>query len=378
MGDNLGGIGFGRALGVAGIVWALGAGWAGADPKTFTAEGTDAVFGLGARYLAMGGTGTATADDTFALYYNPAGLAGIDRPLITLGRQLDATLRPLSFMGFAMPLTFADQLGADASFAIGRYPRIHAHSTGAFGPEDFESIFLRFLLPGIKGTYDGEIDSKTLVNRFALGVQPHGFERLSLGANIDLIDCRTNTCGVKSGETRSVHATAVSFGLSARYRLGERVTLGAMISDVSSGLRTTSIVTNDTGEHIDHTRSELPMRAALEASWQARDDLLLALGAQSYFGAYGKYSVEIDTLHFGAEWQTGGPWALRAGAWAPLKIYSSQFETPDLLAAVAPTMGVAWRRGAISADLAVFAHPLTSMHEGRPVISEEFSLTLRF
>lgn len=357
----------------------VGAGAAGAEPQEFTAEGSDSVFGLGARQLAMGGTGTATAFDTYALFYNPANLAVIDRPLLTAGRQLDAELRPLSFMGFAMPLQFARDAGWDASFALGRYPRIHAHSDGAFGPEDFESIFLRFLLPGLKGQYDGTIDSKTLVNRLAFGLSAPGVKGLRFGANIDLIDCRTETCGVDTGDTYSVHATAVSFGVSAAWDVSDRWTLGLAVSDLSQGLTVTTITTAPDGSTTrGQVQSAMPWRLALEAAWQAREDLTLALGAQSYRGRYGDYGLEIDTLHLGAEWQAGGPWVLRAGAWAPLRIWSSQFDAPSLIAPAAPTLGLGWRQGPVTADLAVFAHPVNSMHEGVPVISQEFSLTWRF
>lgn len=349
-----------------------------AEPPQFTAEGSDSVFGLGARHIAMGGTGTATADDVHALYYNPANLARIDRPLATFDRQIDARLRPYSLIGFALPLDFSQSLGLRATLALGRYPRIHAHSNGAFGPDDFESIFLRFLLPGLKGTYSGVIDSKTLVNRLALGVAPEATPRLSFGGNVDYIDCRTGTCGVSAGTIYSVHATAVAYGLSISYRPTDRLTLGANYSDLSKGMDITTQVTDDEGSHLEHGRTTLPRRLGLEAAWTARDNLLLALGAQSYRGTYGDYDLVIDTLHLGAEWHPDGAWVVRAGTWSPLVIESSRFEAPPLLARAAPTLGLGWARGALSADLAVFAHPVDSMHARRPVISEELSLTFRF
>lgn len=352
---------------------------AGAEERSFTAEGADSVFGLGARQLAMGGTGTSFVEDPYALYYNPANLAGIDRPMASVGRQLDATLRPFSFLGAALPLDFAHDLGFDATLAIGRYPRIHAHATGAFGPDDFESIFLRFLLPGLTGVYDGTIDSKTLVNRLALGVSPESAPWLRFGGNVDLIDCRTGTCGVSAGNTYSVHATAVAFGLSLAVEPAPGWHLGLDYSDLSPGLTITTLTTHQDGStELGTAQSELPRRLALEASWQMRDDLLLALGAQSYAGRYGDYDLAIQTLHMGAEWQAGGPWLVRAGAWAPLKIASSQFDSPQPIVPIAPTLGVGWRQGPIRADLALFAHPIDSMHQGVPVLSEEFALTMQF
>lgn len=42
-------------------------------------------YGIGSRATALGGAFTATADDPFAVYYNPAGLAGIETPVVSGG-----------------------------------------------------------------------------------------------------------------------------------------------------------------------------------------------------------------------------------------------------------------------------------------------------
>ena len=42
-------------------------------------------YGIGAKATSLGGAYTAWADDPFALYYNPAGLAQINKPEVTLG-----------------------------------------------------------------------------------------------------------------------------------------------------------------------------------------------------------------------------------------------------------------------------------------------------
>ncbi len=42
-------------------------------------------YGIGAKATSLGGAYAAWADDPFALYYNPAGLAQIDKPEVTLG-----------------------------------------------------------------------------------------------------------------------------------------------------------------------------------------------------------------------------------------------------------------------------------------------------
>lgn len=63
----------------------------------FTASANAAcvdTFGVGARATALGGAYAATADDPFAVYYNPAGLTQIDAPTTSVGvTMLDPALK---------------------------------------------------------------------------------------------------------------------------------------------------------------------------------------------------------------------------------------------------------------------------------------------
>ncbi|MBN1546498.1 MAG: TonB-dependent receptor [Syntrophaceae bacterium] len=45
-------------------------------------------FGIGAKATALGGAFSAYADDPFAIYYNPAGLTQIERPMLSLGANV--------------------------------------------------------------------------------------------------------------------------------------------------------------------------------------------------------------------------------------------------------------------------------------------------
>lgn len=371
-----------RALFLA-LFLALGlAGSAAAQGRSFYAEGSDTILAVGARHIAMGGTGTATADDPLAVFYNPARLAGIDRFEVTATRQLDAVLRPYSFAGMAVPLTFLDPLGLDATFGFARYNRVHARSSGAFTEGEFASIFLRYLLPGMTGTFDGEIDSKTLVNRFALGIAPHGVPGLRLGANVDWIDCKTNTCGMHGGsngyEVRTVHATALSFGFSASYALTDRLTIAANYTDMNTTLTVHSILTDDLGTRDFDFEARLPGKLNVEAALQATDRLLLAAGYQKFWGTYGNYDLNIETLHSGAEYLGSHGLTWRGGLWMPLDISASNGLSPDLPFPFAPTAGVGWRQGGLNIDLALYAHPLMSMSGGSPKISADLTVGYRF
>ncbi|MEJ2019785.1 MAG: hypothetical protein P8X51_16355 [Maritimibacter sp.] len=298
-----------------------------AQDRSFTAEGSDAIFAMGARHIAMGGTGTSTADDALAVFYNPARLAGIRQYSFSGTRQLDATLRPYAFIGGTVPLSFLEPLGIEATFGVARYNRVHARSSGAFAENEFESIFLRYLLPGISGTFDGDIDSKTLVNRFALGTRFDDLPGLSIGANVDWIDCKTDTCGMHGGsngyEVRTTHATALSYGFSLNYAITDRVTFGANYTDVNTTLKVDSTVTDNLGTRADTYYVNLPRKLNLELSMQVTDRLLLATGYQKLWGTYGNFDLNIETAHFGAEFESREGLIWRGGAWMPLDISAS-------------------------------------------------------
>ena len=113
--------------------------------RTFSAEGGDAVAGLGARQIAMGGTGVASSRGSYAVYYGAAGLSSSDKIELTYDRELGA-MKPISFLGIALPTDFGREWGLKSHIGLGYYPRIYAKATGAFAEDDFESIFLRYLL----------------------------------------------------------------------------------------------------------------------------------------------------------------------------------------------------------------------------------------
>lgn len=350
--------------------------------RSFHAEGSDTVFGLGARHLAMGGTGTATANGAYGVYWNPAALAEVERPTATISRQINATLRPYSYLAYAQPLSWFERGGVDAGIGLARYPRVHAHSTGAFAEGDPQSIFLRLLLPGITGTYDGEIDSKTMVNRLAIGISPRGSDWFSLGAHIDYIDCKTRTCGLHASsngyEARSVHATAWSYGFSGRLNLSKRLSFGASMGDINTVLDVDVEVTDDTGTQAHTWQAQLPAYLRAELAWQASDRLLLAFGYQSFQGTYGANEMKFETLHLGAELKHGKYISSRFGIWAPITIQAENIAEIELPVPFVPSIGVGYERDGFAADFALYVHPMMSYHQDAPSPAFELSLRYRF
>ncbi|MBV7377978.1 outer membrane protein transport protein [Maritimibacter dapengensis] len=358
------------------------AGGALAQGRTFVAEGTDVAQGVGGRYLAMASTGAAFADDPHALFYNPALIAGFDRPMVTVTRQGNAKLRPYTFVGVTTPFPILEPLGWASTIGFASYPRVHTHSTGAFRANDPQSIFLRMLLPGVSGTYDGEIDSKTLVWRWAMGFQPLNDARLKVGLMVDRIDCKTNSCGVHAGsvgrEVKSVHATAFSVGAGISYDLSDRIRLAAAVNDIDTQLSVVTYTRDGAGVKWYRWQVALPRTVQAEVSWRASDRLLLAAGFKSMHGSYGSYDLTINTVNFGAEYRFDNGLAVRAGAWRPTKIASSNGLNANLPFPVAPTFGAGWKNDRFAADVAIYAHPIMSFHYGRPAPTVDLTLSYRF
>ena len=351
-------------------------------PRTFHAEGSDTIQAVGARHIAMGGTGTATANDPYAVFYNPARLAGIGDVMLTGTRQLDGTLRPYSFIGAAVPLGGVLDFGLDVTIGVARYNRVHARSTGAFAATDPESVFLRYLLPGISGTFDGVIDSKTLVNRFAVGLAHDAIPGLSIGANVDWIDCKTETCGVHGTsngvESRSVHATAVSFGVGASYDVTDQLTLAASFTDINTVLDVDVVTTDDGGTRPGFFRAQLPKKLNVEAAYRLNERWLFALGYQKFWGTYGNYALNFETVNGGVEWRQTDRLTWRGGFLWALDLSASNGLQLSLPVRVAPTLGMGYRWGKVSADLAVYAHPIMTLHKHFPDVSADLSLSYRF
>lgn len=365
---------------VAGVLAVGGSG--GAWARDFQAEGVDAGGGLGARHIAMGGTGLSFADDVHAAYYNPAGLSDVRGLELTLSRQLDARLHPFNHVGMAwrLPPEWSPG-GARITVAGVFYPRIHARANGAYAQGDVESVFLRYLLPGINGTFDGRIDSKTKTWRLAIGVSPAADSRWAFGGYVDRIDCRSEFCGVhatSNGFTvQSTGAKAWGYGLGIRYSPNETWTWAATVSDIRTQLDVQTITTDAAGTRTRDWSARFPRKVAAEGSMRFGAGWRAAAGYEITRGDYGSNRIDIQALRAGVE-REDGPWRWRAGALVPLRIASADTGRLSLPAPLSPTVGLGWRKGLVEWGLAVYAHPLMSLHEDRPSPTADLSLTLRF
>ena len=350
-----------------------------AKAQSFWAEGSDTGAGVGARYVALGGTGVSISDDVYAAYYNPAGLAQVRGLEWSVSRQMNARLHEVNFLGVAWRLPLQRQLGLDVTVAGAYYPRIHARASGAFDDSDFESIFLRYLLPGISGTFDGDIDTKTRSYRLAVGVRPAQDSSWSVGAYVERIDCKSDFCGVhatSNGFTvSSTGAKATGLGLGVRYRPSAVWTLAASVSDLDTRLTVNSVTTDDLGTRSRQTRARFPRKIALGAAWQFLPNVAVAAEVEVTQGTYGTSEIDLQILRMGVE-KVAGPWAYRAGAVVPVRIDSSATGDIEPPFPFAPTLGLGWRHGPFRVDFALYAHQVMTLNKGRISPAADLSLSV--
>jgi hypothetical protein len=352
-----------------------------ATAAAFQAEGSDTGAGLGPRQVALGGTGVASADDVHAVYYNPAGLASLAGGEITVSRQLNARLHPVNFLGVAWQLPLPTGWGLKTTVAAAYYPRIHARASGSYGEGDFESLFLRYLLPGISGTFDGDIDTKTKSTRLAVGLSPQGLPAWSLGLYVERIDCKSTFCGVHATSngftTQSTGAKATGLGLGLRWQATPQWTLATSISDLRTRLDVQSVTTDSNGTRTQQTRAEFPRKLALGAAWRPAPTWQVAADYESTRGRYGRSQIDLQVLRLGAE-HTRGDWQWRGGAMVPVKIQSSMTGTLKAPFPFSPTLGLGWRQGPVKVDLALYAHAVMSMNRDRAHPAADLGVSLAF
>ena len=174
--------------------------------------------GVGARYLAMGGAGTALSDDANSLYWNAAGLAGARREFSVSDMELQQSTR-LDFAAYSAPT----KLG---TFAVG----------GAYLSQS-------------------AIDGRDLNGKATSSFTAADAEfSLGYGRKTDLVDLGGSVKLVQS-HIGSAQATTFAIDLGTRKQIGN-VLVGAALRNLGPGMK------------FDTERNDLPVRLALGAAYK--------------------------------------------------------------------------------------------------------------
>jgi hypothetical protein len=174
--------------------------------------------GVGARYLAMGGAGTALSDDANALYWNAAGLSGAKREFTVSDMELQQGTR-LDFAAYAQPTkygTFAVG-GAYLSQSAIEGRDLNGHPVAGFTASDADAAL-------------------------AYGL---GTELADFGGAVKLVQSHIG----------SAQATTVAADFGAQRRFGN-VVLGAALRNVGPGMK------------FDSETNDLPTRLAFAAAYK--------------------------------------------------------------------------------------------------------------
>ncbi|MBU1659217.1 hypothetical protein KKG72_09230 [bacterium] len=351
------------------------------EANVFDAEGSDLLMGVGAKEIARGGAAVAKTNDIYSIFWNPAGLSEITAGEMSLSTQADGDLSRINFFGiaYAFPL---EEIGIKISFAFAYIPRLYMKASGEFRESDFESVFLRYTLPGLSGNFDGKIDSKTDDLRVALAVSPLKNRFWSLGFSIASVNCATTFGGVTmedptNFQSVSTIARAVSFGIGAKYYANESLTFGLNIKNIDSTLTVAVDRIDKSGYTHNSYEVEFPIDLTFGANWKLNDVMDLAMDYQQVYGAYGDYNIDFRTLRMGTSIDDDSL-SYHVGAIIPLKLASDKLEQINLRIPLAPTAGMGWHNDTVDVSFAFYFHPIISHQKGSPSPSLDVTVGYKF
>jgi len=356
-----------------------------AHAKSFQAEGSDLLIGVGAEAIALGGAMSARTDNIYAAYWNPAGLTEIDGLELTVSRQLNAEILGNNFLALGISGDYLNFAGLKSTIAVGWIPRMHTHATGAYSSNDLESIFLRFALPGLPGDFDGTIESKTKDYRLSWAVAPEDDPRWSLGLTVMRVDCATSFCGVTANDpgnyiVTSTEAVAYGFNIGAKYYYSDRLTFGINLNDIDTSLDIEVDTTYQDGS-TKHERydANLPHNLSMGVLWNYSDSVSLSADAQAIFGDYGSYQLNFLTLRTGME-ISNNSLHYRLGLITPITLDAENLSDlrDDLPVPFLPTAGIGWKSKHLDIDCALYAQPIMTYQRQSVQPALDLSMTFKF
>jgi hypothetical protein len=356
-----------------------------ASAKSFQAEGSDLMMGVGAEAIALAGAVSARTKSIYSVYWNPAGLVEMEESQVSISGMLNSKILPVNFAGVAVTGQWLNFAGFKTAVALSWIPRLHVQASGAYSANDLESMFLRFAMPDLPEDFDGVIESKTKDYRLSMAITPDTNPGWSFGLTVSRIECGTRFCGVTADDPgnykiKSTNATAFAVNVGAKYFYSEALTFGFNLKDVNTKLNVGIKTTNQDGStEFKVIKTVFPRDLTFGALWRCNPDFSIALDYQMLFGSYGTYKMDFHIVRAGAEY-THGPLHYRLGLIVPLRLktdrivdYRNKLPFP-----VAPTIGIGWSNKYFNLDVAVYGQPLMSAQRKRPYPAIDVSLTQKF
>ncbi len=351
--------------------------------KTFIAEGSDLLMGVGPQQMGMAGAVTASTDDVYSTFWNPAGLSRIQGVDISIGKQVGSKLIPVNFIGIAASNSLLKGYGFDNSFAFAFIPRLHIYANGAFNEDDFESIFIRYALPDLPSDFNGEVTSKTKDHRLSWAIAPTNHPKWRFGLSLSYIECGSDFCGVDVSDpargyfVSSTKATAIAVHMGSQFHYSDDLTLAVNLKDLNTKLDVNIVTTDSNGSEEMVLQTQFPRDLTFGSSWKYSQNLTFNNDLEFYYGDYGTYAVDFRFWRTGFSYQSSH-WHYRGGLLVPLQMKSKKIKEFDLPYPFVPSMGVGWKGDNLRLDAVLYAHPVMSYQRRSPYPTVDISLSIGF
>jgi hypothetical protein len=269
--------------------------------------------GVGARSLAMGGTGAAISEDATAGYWNPAGLSQLQYPMVTGMHEsrFDATVK-YDYGALGIPLDARTSAGISVlHLGIGdirdtRNALVDINNNGQLDPDEY----LNYAKVRSFSNYDwvaiisfAHSSGPPVLHLLSPATDSESVTSIAWGVNAKIVYRRLDPQTTGSG---------IGFDVGARYAMSNGVTLAAVAQDLTTTLLS---YTTGTKELVSPT-----LKLGADYVWHITSDgahrLTPTVDADIRFekrvGQVEVGSLSLD-LHEGVEYAYKNIFALRAG-----------------------------------------------------------------